>query len=156
MEIEPELQGVDEALQTFSNVIDRQEQAVKDALEYILIQLVNYAKHYAPFTDRTGNLRNSISVNFGTMNVYREGEQPPSDRITSTPEVHVEGDDYTGYLSAGMEYAIWVEAKDGYWVLQGSIDKIEPLISKHLYEHLAVDRMDLEGEITRILGGEAG
>ena len=35
--------------------------------EYILRAMCTYVKQYGPYTDRTGNLRNSISINLDTM-----------------------------------------------------------------------------------------
>ena len=61
-----------------------------------------------------------------------------------TPVIQIEGNDFVGCLSAGMEYAIWVETKDGYWVLTGAIDHFEPLIEKYFAEKMAVEKLDLE------------
>jgi hypothetical protein len=60
------------------------------------------------------------------------------------PVVKVQGDDYEAVLSAGMEYAIFIELKSNYWILQGAIDKFEPLIEKYLSGYLSVEKLDLE------------
>jgi hypothetical protein len=43
-----------------------------------------------------------------------------------------------------MSYSIHVELTSGIWVLQGAIDKFEPLIEKYLAGYLSVEKLDLE------------
>ena len=159
MEVDAELIGVDETLRRMSKFIERQEEALELALEMLLRKMVNYVKNNGPWSDRTSNLRNSISANIEQMQEW------PADTDTATlaskasnlekPVIDVDGDDYTAVLSAGMEYAIWVETKSGFWVLQGAIDKFEPIIERHLADYIHVDNIDLDSIARQVLGGEA-
>ncbi len=142
MKIESGLEGVEESLKALAAFVNAVDNSMEDALKYILIEMCKYAKENAPFHDQTGNLRNSISVNMDTMREYAAGEIPATDG--EIPVLKVEGDGYVGCISAGMEYAIWVELKDGYWILSGSIDHFEPLIEKYLADKMSIDKLDLE------------
>jgi hypothetical protein len=148
MQIDSGLMGVEETLKATAAFINKVEAAIPDVLEYILREMCNYVKQYGPWTDQTSNLRNSISVNMDTMREWPA--DTPAATIAAlvsqneTPLIKVEGDGYTGAISAGMEYAIWVETKEGYWVLQGAIDHFEPLIAKYFADRMSVDKLDLE------------
>lgn len=147
MEIDVGLDGVEEALEMLAKFVEAEERAIVDAMEYILREMCAYAKQYGPYTDHTGNLRNSISINLDTMQEWPA--DTPADVLKSlvpqneTPVIHFEGDDFVGCLSAGMVYAVFVETK-GYWVITGAIDHFEPLIEKYFAEKMAVERLDLE------------
>jgi hypothetical protein len=153
MKIESGLLGVEESIKALENFLNEEERAVKDALEYILRQMCKYVKDNGPWRDHTSNLRNSISVN---MELMKEWESSPTKiqalealkEQNETPVVRVEGDDYTGCISVGMEYAIWIETKSGYWVLSGAIDKFEPLMEKYFSDRMSVDKLDLEEAAT--------
>lgn len=148
MEIDAYMEGVEESLEVFSQFVEREERALKEVLEFILRSMVNYVKDFGPWTDHTANLRNSISVNINTMQLYPAGTDPgilnSVAKANEEPVIDIEGDDYRAVLSAGMEYAIWVELKEGYWVLTGAIDKFEPLIERYFAEYLHVENLDLE------------
>jgi hypothetical protein len=148
MEIGAELQGVEESLEMMSRFVAAEEKALKDFLEWLLRSMVNYVKRNGPWTDRTSNLRNSISANIKTMQEWPADTDPEvlrsKVRELETPVIDISGDDYTAVLSAGMEYAIWVETTSGYWVLQGAIDKFEPLIEQYMAGFLSVEKLDLE------------
>jgi len=150
MEVDAELQGVEEAFQSLSAFVEREERALKEAFEFILRAMVNYARNHAPFEDHTGNLRNSISCNFGTMQYYPPDTDPATLRAVASqneqPVLDIEGDDYRGYLSVGMSYGVWVETTGGYWVIQGAIDKFEPLIERYFAEYMSVEKLDLDQE----------
>jgi hypothetical protein len=149
MKIECGLLGIEESIKALENFLNEEERAVKDALEYILRQMCKYVKDNGPWRDHTSNLRNSVSVN---MELMKEWERSPTKiqalealkEQNETPVVQIEGDDYVGCISAGMEYAIWIELKDGYWVLQGAIDHFEPLMEKYFADRMFVDGLDLE------------
>lgn len=147
MKIESGLLGVEESLKALSKLVAAEERALIDAMEYILREMCNYAKKNGPWTDRTGNLRNGISVNMDTMKECTAGETPPSGG--ETPVIRVEGDEYVGCLSSAMEYSIWIETKSGYWVLTGAIDWMSPKIEELFAGKLAVSKLDL-GEIATI------
>jgi len=143
-----ELQGVEESYQLMEQFVRAEERALKECLEWILRAMVNYIKKNGPWSDQTANLRNSISANFKAMQEW------PADtnsevlkakaRELETPVIDINGDNYVAVLSAGMEYSIWVETTSGYWVLQGAIDKFEPLIEQYMAGFLAVDKLDLQ------------
>ncbi|MCF8002439.1 MAG: hypothetical protein K9K76_11375 [Halanaerobiales bacterium] len=143
-----ELEGVEETLKATAEFVEKEERAIEDALEFILKSMVNYAKNNGPWQDHTSNLRNSISGNIEEMKEW-DADTDPSTLAAKAPElekpvIEINGDDYKAVLSAGMEYAIWVELKSGYWVLQGTIDKFEPLIDKYFKGYLSVEKIDLE------------
>jgi hypothetical protein len=147
MQVESGLVGVEESLAALAKFVDSEERALQDVVEYILRQMCNYVKQNGPWKDHTSNLRNSISINMETMTEWPAGT--PEEVLKSlvskneTPVIEIQGDDYFGCLSAGMEYAVWVELKDGYWVLQGAIDKFEPLMEKYFADKMQVDKLDL-------------
>lgn len=86
-----ELEGVDKALRQMAALVRLNEARMRDAVEYILRELRDYARKHAPFTDRTGNLRNSIAYEMD------------------------KGGGAAGTLLAGTEYAIYVERLEGFW-----------------------------------------
>lgn len=148
MDVDVGVDGIEEALESLARFVEVEERAARDALEYILREMVNYVKQNGPWTDRTSNLRNSISVNMDTMREWPADTSAETIKAlvaqNETPVVKIEGNDFVGCLSAGMEYAIWVELKDGYWVLTGAIDRFEPLIEKYFADKLTVEKLDLE------------
>lgn len=149
MEMSVELQGVEESFRLMEQFVRAEERALKDFLEWLLKSMVNYVKVNGPWTDRTANLRNSISGNIEAMQEWPADTDPEvlrsKVRELEEPVIDISGDDYTAVLSAGMEYAIYLETGEGgYWVLQGAIDKFEPLIEKYMAGFLAVDKLDLE------------
>lgn len=148
MEIDAELIGVEETFDNMARFLAVQEKAIEEVLEWILRAMVNYVKTHGPWEDRTANLRNSISANYDAMKEWPADTDPDTlkSKVTQLekPVLHIHGDDYEAVLSAGMEYAIWVETTSGYWVLQGAIDKFEPLIDKYFAGYLAVEKLDLE------------
>jgi hypothetical protein len=147
MQVESGLVGVEESLAALAKFVDSEERALQDAIEYILRQMCNYVKQNGPWTDRTTNLRNSISINIETMTEWPA--DTPAETLKAlvsqneTPLIEISGDDFAGCLSAGMEYSIFVELKEGFWVLQGAIDRFEPLIDKYFTDKMQVDKLDL-------------
>ena len=146
--IEVEIEGVEETLRKSRKFVEAEERALNDVLEFIAKSIVNYAKKHAPFKDHTANLRNSIAANYYKMSELDKDTDPVWLRSKvpelEKPVVHIEGDDYVMVVGALMEYAIWVELKSGYWVLQGAIDKIQPLVMKYFKEYLYAENVDLE------------
>lgn len=149
MKVSTELKGAEETLRKTAAFVEAERRAVKEAMEYILREMINYCKEAGPqnFRDRTSNLRNSYSININDMKEYPADTDPATLRAKvsqlENAVIKVEGNDYTGAISAGMEYAIWVELKSGYWVLQGSIDKFEPLIEKYFAKYMSVEKLNL-------------
>ena len=121
-EVKVHLEGVNETLEFLARMVDQQPQQMRKAVENILRLMRDYAKDFAPFKDRTGNLRNSIQYEMD------EGGTP------------------AGTLYAGMNYAIYVELRDGYWVLQGAIDYFEPLVNELFKGAIQVDSQMLKAK----------
>jgi hypothetical protein len=148
MIINTQLLGVEESIANLHRFVAVQEKSIQDALEFILRSMCNYCKDNGPWIDHTGNLRNSISVNIDTMKIW---EAAPTKiqalealkAQNETPVIFVEGDDYIGYLTCGMEYGIWVELKEGFWVIQGAVDRFEPLIGRYFADKMSVEKLDL-------------
>lgn len=152
MDVDVGIEGVEESLATLAKFAEAEERALKEALEYILRQMCKYVKQNGPWKDHTTNLRNSISINMDTMREWPA--DTPAETLKAlvvqneTPVIQIEGNDFVGCLSACMEYAIWVETKEGYWVLTGAIDYFEPLIEKYFAGKLAVEKLDLEQAVS--------
>lgn len=97
----------------FKNLNDRLAKAAHVAVDKNFIDMENYAKSHAPWTDRTGDARRSIQkIDLST-----------SDRILF-------------YLIIGMPYGIWLElANQGkYQILRPTLTIQEPQIKKDLRE----------------------
>ncbi len=149
MEIDAELQGVEECFQQMERMVIAEERALERVLKKILEMMVKYAKSEegGNYKDHTSNLRNSISVNIETMREYPADTDPQVlkavAKANEEPVIEINGDDYTAVLSCGMEYGIWVELASGYRVLQGAINRYEPLIEQYMAGYLAVEKLDL-------------
>lgn len=102
---------------------ERVEKATLFQLQYLGEQLVTYAKEQHNYTDRTGNLTNSIAyavvkegkiVSYGGENQPGEGADTAlkvaTDYAASVPNT------FSLIVVAGMNYAAYVEAK-GYNVI---------------------------------------
>ncbi len=148
MEVDAELQGVEESFRLMEQFVKAEKRALKEFLEWLLKSMVNYVKINGPWTDRTANLRNSISGNIKAMQEWPADINPETLRSKvrelEKPVIDISGDDYTAVLSAGMEYSIWVATTSGYWVLQGAIDAFEPFIDQYMAGFLSVEKLDLE------------
>lgn len=156
MEADTYFEDFENQLKIFEQTVKQQEKALESALEYIVRSIANYAKRHGPWTDRTSNLRNSIGCNIEKAEEIPAGKDVSrrKARELAKPVIEVEGDDYTAVVSAGMEYAIWVELRDGYWVLQGAIDKFEPLIMKYFADHISVEKLSSQALFDRFVEGE--
>ena len=152
MDIDISFEGVEEALDALARFVEAEERALKDALEYILWEMCSYARINGAWQDRTGNLRNSISVNLDTMQEW-SADTPKEvldalKEANSNPVIRIEGDDFVGCLSCGMEYGIWLETRYGIAVLTSAIDRFEPLIEQYFSGKMAVEKLDLEQAAT--------
>lgn len=125
LRITGELEGLDDALRYTAAFVRLNEVNLRDAVEYILRELRDYARLNAPFTDRTGNLRNSIA--------YEMDPEPVA----------------AGTLMAGMVYAIHVERLEGYWVLSGALDFYAPKIDELFAGRIRIEQPDLDAEAER-------
>lgn len=92
--------------------------ALRLALNSVMAEMVTFIKQNAPWIDRTGNLRNSIT--------YKKAVS--------------QGSRITGVILAGAEYAIYVEYTPGYWVISGALNeyhgKILSLVASRSQEFL--------------------
>lgn len=102
---------------------ERVEKATLFQLQYLGEQLVTYAKEQHNYTDRTGNLTNSIAyavVKEGKIVTYG-GENQPGEGADTALKVATEyaasvPNTFSLIVVAGMNYAAYVEAK-GYNVI---------------------------------------
>lgn len=103
------------------------EKAIILTLQKIGQEAVNWARENGSYTDRTGNLRNSIGYAiFKDRKLYISGADSSKARenekvIVNLVENRIPEKGYGLIVYAGMEYGIYVEAK-GYVVLSGSIE----------------------------------
>ena len=145
MEIDAELEGFESTLKQLNDFIDDEERAIKDAMEFIVREIVNIAKETGNYTDRTGNLRNSISCNIETMQEHPADTDPSvlESKVTAneTPVIEAKGNNYKGVVSVGMSYARFVEEKQGYAVIQQAIDAIEPTIDEIFASKIKVSQI---------------
>lgn len=117
----------DRVLRALAERSRQTEEGARRALEGICRAMVNYIKDNGPWTDRTGNLRNSIDH-----------------VIDPTPGV------IRGTVFAGMNYAVYVEYKEGYWVLSGGVEYIRPILKDIFKDQFKV------GGVTGGGGGRSG
>lgn len=97
--------GLNNVLQNLDTVTDKMEASAKAAMETVTDALENWAKTEHTYTDRTSNLTNSIRGFVGEA--MQQGV-------------------LTGYLTAGMEYGVFLElARSGKWAF------LWPVIEKH-------------------------
>lgn len=101
----------------------RLEQAVMFVMSYLGERLAAYAKDHHTYTDRTGNLTNSIGYAIAKNGniVQYSGTDQPGVASEESLKVAVEmarrlPADYSLLIVAGMNYAAYVEAK-GYDVI---------------------------------------
>lgn len=118
------------------------EEYDRKAVEWLTVlgeRVVKYAREHGSYTDRTGNLRNSIGyvvVQYGRIaaenfNVGSGHEEAKTQSRAYALEVTRELPANKTYLVwvAGMEYAKYVEAK-GFDVLEGSGNWVESTAEK--------------------------
>jgi hypothetical protein len=102
--------GIEQFKYNLRQLTEKQRRRLKMALDSVLIEIVNWIKdnHFmlGGWIDRTGNLNNSIS--------YTSSQW--------------EGDTLKGIVFAGMEYAVYVEFKEGHWVLSGGFNEFRDKI----------------------------
>lgn len=102
---------------------ERVEMATEFTLKYLGESLAKYAKDNHSYTDRTGNLTNSIgyAVVRGSRIVHYGGEIQPGDGAAEGLKVAMKmaanlSHSFSLIIVAGMNYAAYVEAK-GYNVI---------------------------------------
>jgi hypothetical protein len=116
MSVSVRISGIDDMKIRLNNLSEIHKFKLKTALDSVLIEIVNWIKQnhqsLGGWTDRTGALNNSIS--------YKESEWG--------------GNTLTGAVFAGKDYGIFVEFKEGHWVLSGGFDEFRPKIMGLLAE----------------------
>jgi hypothetical protein len=116
MSVSMKIAGIDKMQANIRKASEAHKQRMKLALDSVLIEIVNWIKDnhqtLGGWVDRTGNLNNSISRNASEW----------------------EGDTLKGVVFAGMEYAVYVEYKEGHWVLSGGFSEFRPKIMAMLAE----------------------
>lgn len=112
----------------------RKEQGLIAVLNRIGVEAVNWARQNGNYTDRTGNLRNSINYAiFKDSKLLHDNGNLTSEQISAISNEIEKVNGYTLVIYAGMYYGIYVEAR-GYVVLSGSLQASET--SKLLAEAL--------------------
>ena len=112
----------------------RKEQGLIAVLNRIGVEAVNWARQNGNYTDRTGNLRNSINYAiFKDSKLLQDNGSLTSEQISSISNELEKVNGYTLVIYAGMYYGVYVEAR-GYVVLSGSLQASET--SKLLAEAL--------------------
>lgn len=139
------MEGMDALRNRLRAAFEIKKQRLMMAMESVMIEMVNYIKEQGPWTDRTANLRNSVSYagpfygtadevseTFETMSgTYRDTVGRTRDYQSKKTTLHAPaiggfGSTITGVIYAGMEYAIFIEYKEGYWVLSGAMEEFRP------------------------------
>jgi hypothetical protein len=154
MKINAELQGVNEVLKNTDAFVAVEKMALKEALELILKTMLDYAIQYGNYKDRTRALRGSLSINIKTMKVHKSySEWESLIAKNREPTLRISAENYEGVISAGMWYAIMVELKSGYWVLQGAIDRFEPILNYYFQNKMRVDNLKLNQQAAITMKG---
>jgi uncharacterized membrane protein YoaT (DUF817 family) len=116
MSVEMKIMGIDKMITTIHELSEKQKRRMKLALDSVLIEIVNWIKDnhqtLGGWKDQTGALNNSISYSESSWN----------------------GDMLMGIISAGPEYAIYVEFKEGHWVLSGGFHEFRGKIMNMIAE----------------------
>lgn len=107
-------QGVDDMMRRLQEYNNRVIWAVKQVAQYWAAVLESYAKEKAPWTDRTGNARQSLHA-------YVEELSQDTVRL---------------YLSHGVEYGLWLEVKHAsrWGIVWATIQRHLPAIQQMLQE----------------------
>jgi hypothetical protein len=137
-----EISGVMEMELKIKVVGEEMREALRRALDAVLITMANFIKeNKSNWKDQTGNLRNSINITGAEESIpeYRASEKPKA-----LPPLRNAGAQWTaegalvGILYAGMEYALYVELKEGHWVISGAFaeyeDKVLDMIAEFMKE----------------------
>ena len=111
------------------NIIKNSPAGAKFAMEGIIKAMENDAKINGKYTDRTGNLRSSI-----TGVVIDAGESNTLHHSGETVTIQNPGKDIVAVLYAGMEYGIYVELLDEFDVLGDTVKKWKRRIPQLLGE----------------------
>jgi len=119
-----EMTGLNEIAVNLDSMNKESMKAAKNAFEYVCRLIANEARNDpGGFTDRTGNLRNSIGVvpEPSDISLIESSEK----RINTKQEITIGEKDggFIGTIFAGMEYAVYVEFTPGHYVISGAFNK---------------------------------
>jgi hypothetical protein len=118
MNVSMKITGIDKMQATIAGIGEEHKHKLKLALDSVLIEIVSWIKNnhdsLGGWKTQSGALNNSIS-------------QVESSWI---------GDVLTGIVFAGMEYAVYVEFKEGHWVLSGGFSEYRPKIMDMIAERV--------------------
>ena len=137
MSVSVKITGLNEFKYHIREFSEKQKTRLKMALDSVLIDIVNYIKNSGQWIDRTSNLRNSVGYAAG------ESDVPTFKASKTTQSYNVlnlgggsqwDGNILSGVVFAGMEYAIYVEFKEGHWVLSGGFNEFRPKVMELLRE----------------------
>ncbi len=115
-------------------LLKRKDEGLLAVLNRIGVEAVNWARENGNYTDRTGNLRNSINYAiFKDSKLLQDNGSLTSEQISAISNEIEKVNGYTLVIYAGMYYGVYVEAR-GYVVLSGALEASET--SKLLSEAL--------------------
>lgn len=115
-------------------LLKRKDEGLLAVLNRIGVEAVNWARENGNYTDRTGNLRNSINYAiFKDSKLLQDNGNLTSEQISYITNEIEKVNGYTLVIYAGMYYGVYVEAR-GYVVLSGALQASET--SKLLVEAL--------------------
>jgi len=116
----------EELIKKLRNYLQQSEENIISTLHRIGQEAVNWARENGNYTDRTGNLRNSIGYV-----IFKDGQEIDSfgnkptqenkDVVIKLVQNKIPEKGYALVVFAGMEYGIYVEAK-GFIVLSGALE----------------------------------
>lgn len=117
-----------ELVSSLKKYISENEANLVNTLHRIGQESINWARDNGSYTDRTGNLRNSIGYI-----IFKDGREydfqgqsqarSNKDIVVSLVQNEIPQQGYALVTFAGMEYGIYVEAR-GYVVLTGAFENI--------------------------------
>lgn len=142
MTISCQINGLEAMKANLRNLSGDYHYRLKLALDSVLIEIVNWIKDnhqmLGGWNDQTANLNNSIGwcgddKGVPTFAASKEARFFPV-RIDNGSQW--EGDTLKGIVFAGMEYALYVEIKEGHWVLSGGLAEFWPKIAQMIAERI--------------------
>lgn len=142
-DINAEFIGAEEAVRRTDEFVRAQEMSIEGALKYILQQMREHAIRAGTYADRTGATRASISINVETMKRLASPNEAFSLAAQNAiPKIKIEDDTYLAVISVGMFYAVFLETKTGFTVLQGTVNAFEYIIPRLLSQRLNAQNVE--------------
>ena len=146
--VESGFENTEQIVENTEAILKAQSLVLEDALKFLLSQMLEHAQTHGTYQDLSGALKASLSINLESMGVYETREEAFANmQENQKPVIEVDGDEYWGAISAGMWYAAIVETKQGFTVLQGTIDEFERVAEKYLAAKMSAQ--DLKQQAAR-------